>query len=211
MLGSWDEHVDELLYDGEREQRRVDLEAATVVVTNDRILVLTPDGDGSNYRHVERPNVARVSVETDSALRQLFWATVALFLGLGVLIAAVTYDLASLVDGGSPADSDTFGVAESAREIIQTLLTALDLTVLAGGVLLVAIAAAFFVRYVRSRSRRLVIRVSGDDDIVLPVTDEDLEADRTVDLAEAIGPGPTARSEGVGGDPDPIPGSEESG
>lgn len=188
MLGVWSEHVDELLYEGERVKRRVDLEAATIVVTNDRVLVFTEGGDGPNYWTVERPNVARVSVETADSLAPLVWGTIVLFLALGVLLVAMAYDLASIVDGFDV--EDTTGITGGALETVETLLTVLDLTVLAVGVLLALIAAGFFVRYVQSRSRRLLLRVSGDDDISLPITDADLVTDREVDLQEAIAPGP---------------------
>ncbi len=200
MLGTWSEHVDELLYDGERVQCRVDLEAATVVVTNDRVLVFTEDGGGSNYRTVERPNVARVSVETDDAPRQLVWATVVLFLGVGLLLAAATYDLADLV-AGVDVEGAT-GITGGALETVETLLTALDLTVLVAGALVALFSTVFFVRYIASRTRRLVLRISGDDDIALPVSDADLEADRTIALEEAIGPGEPSESVTVETDSD---------
>lgn len=209
MLGSWSEHVDELLYDGERVQRRVDLEAATVVVTNDRVLVLTEDGSGSNYRRVTRPNVARVSIETESALGQLLWATVVLFLGVGLLVVATTYQLAAAVNRF--AGDDATGVTSSALETAETLLTAFDLTILAGGVLLMVVAAVFFARYIRSRSRRLLIRVTDDDDIALPVTDADLEAGRPAALEAAIGPGPMPEGVGTAIDSETMADSDESG
>jgi len=195
MLGSWHEHVDELLYDGERVQRRVDLEAATVVVTNDRVLLLTEDEGGANYRTVERPNVARVSVETEDSLGTLVWATLVLFLAIGVLLVAATYDLTNAVAGFDVEDAT--GVTGGALETVETLLTVFDLTVLAVGGFLLLLAVGLFVQYVRSRTRRLVLRVSGGDDIVLPVTDADLEADRTVALEDAIGPGPVAENESI--------------
>ena len=205
MLGVWSEHVDELLYDGERVKRRVDLEGATFVVTNDRVLVFTEGGDGPNYWTVERPNVARISVETEDSLVPLVWGTIVLFLALGVLLLAMTYDLASIADNFDV--EDTTGIAGGALETVETLLTVFDLTVLAIGLLLLLVAVAFFVQYVRSRSRRLILRVSGDDDISVPVTDDDLEADREIVLQEAIAPGPgpvdsdavvEADAEGVG-------------
>ncbi|WP_211137167.1 ICP22 family protein [Natronorubrum daqingense] len=187
MLGTWSEHVDELLYDGERVRKRVDLESATVVVTNERVLVFTEGGNGSNYTHVDRPNVGRVSVENESELGHLVWGTIVLFLAIGLFLLAATYDLADAVDGVDPGDST--GLAGSVIDVVETLLTVFDLTVFAAGGVVALIGAIFFVRYIRSRSRHLVLRVSGDDDIVLPVTDADIEADRPVDLHEAIGPG----------------------
>lgn len=192
MLGSWSEHVDELLYDGERVRRRVDLEAATVVVTDDRILALTPDTDGETYRTARRPNVTRVSVETESALGQLVWGTVLSLLGIGFVLLATSVDLAGFVDDTLVDTDGPTGLADGALETVETLLTVFDLSILAAGGLLSLLAVLCFARYVRSRERRLVVRRSGREDIALPVTDADLEAGRPVALEDAIGPGPVS-------------------
>ena len=188
MLGNWSEHVDELLDEGERVRHRVDLEGATVVVTNRRVLAFRPDEDGPNYRSVERPNVTRASVETDSAPGRLVWATLCLFPGLGLLLLGTTTDLAALADGYAGTTGDPTGVADAALEGLAVVLTVFDLSIIAAGAVLVVVAVAFFAGYVRSRTRRLVLRVSGREDVSLPVTDADLEAERTVALEEAIGP-----------------------
>ena len=216
MLGTWSEHVDQLLDEGERERHRVDLEEATVVVTNRRVLAFRPGEDGPNYRSVERPNVTRVSVETDSAPGRLVWAMAFLFIGLGLLLIGATTDLAGFVDGYDGATGDPTGVADGALDTVATLLTVFDLSLIAGGGFLLALAAAFLVGYARSRSRRLALRVSGGDDVELPVTDADLEADRTVALEEAIGPN-AEPADDRGGDGDgavdgpPVVESDESG
>ena len=188
MSGAWSDHVDELLYEGERERRRVDLEAATVVVTNHRVLAFA-DGGGTNYRHVDRPNVRRVTVETDGRPRYLVWATALLTLGIGLLAATTRVEPGGLVESVGLEGGDPTGVADGALETVETLLVAFELAVLAGGLLALAVAALYFVRYGRSRSRRLVLRVSGDEDIALPVTDLDLERGRVTELEAAIRPG----------------------
>ena len=188
MLGTWSEHVDELLDERERVRHRVDLEGATVVVTNRRVLAFTPDEDGPNYRSVERPNVTRVSVETDSAPGRLLWAMLFLALGVGLALLATTTDLAGLAERYAGDVGDPTGVADGALEGLTTMLTVFDLSILAAGAFLLVLALALFVGYARSRTRRLVLRVSGDGDVSLPVSDADLEAERTVALEEAIGP-----------------------
>lgn len=188
MGGSWTENVDELLFDGEREQQRVALEAATVVVTNHRVLVFRHGGDGSKYRHADRPNVTRVSVDVESAPGQLLWMTIVLLFGTGLLLVATTTNLAAAVGGVALDGGGLSGIAASALEVVETLLTVFDLSLLAGGVALVLVAAVIFIRYVRSRSRQLVLRISGDDDIQVPVTDADLEAGRPETLENVIGP-----------------------
>ncbi|ADB62502.1 hypothetical protein Htur_3640 [Haloterrigena turkmenica DSM 5511] len=191
MQGTWSDHVDQLLDEREREQHRVDLERATVVVTNRRVLAFTPDEDGPNYRSADRPNVTRVSVETDSAPGRLLWAALFLFLGLGLLLVGTTVDLAGLADDYAGATGDPTGIADAALETLAMILTVFDLSILVGGGLLLALAALWFAGYARSRTRRLALRVSGGDDIFLPVTDADLETGRAVALEEAIGPDST--------------------
>lgn len=188
MLGTWSEHVDQLLDEGERERHRVDLERATVVVTNRRVMAFTPDEEGANYRVVERPNVARVSVETDSAPGRLVWATLSVLFGTGLLLLATATDLAGLAEGAAGSTGDPTGVADAALAALATALTVFDLSILAASGLLLVVGTALFVSYARSRSQRLVLRVSGGDDVALPVTDADLEAGRAVALQEAIRP-----------------------
>ncbi|ELZ21510.1 hypothetical protein C477_05511 [Haloterrigena salina JCM 13891] len=200
MQETWSDHVDQLLDEREREQHRVDLERATVVVTNRRVLAFTPDEDGPNYRSADRPNVTRVSVETDSAPGRLLWASLFLFLGLGLLLISTTVDLAGFADGYAGTTGDPTGIVDAALEALATILTVFDLSILIGGGLLLALAVLFFAGYVRSRWRRLVLRVSGDDDILLPVTDADLEAGRAVTLEEAILPNTSPADGDAGGD-----------
>lgn len=211
MSGTWSEHVDELLFDGERERQRFALEAATVVVTNHRMLVFRAGGDGSNYRHADRPNVTRVSVDVESEPRHLFWMTVALFLGTGLLLVATTTDFAAAVGGVDLGGGGLSGVAATLLGIVETLLVVFDITLIVVGVVLLLVAAVFSARYARSRSRQLVIRISGDDDIAVPVTDADLEAGRPETLEEVIGPEPTPPAAGSAVDDEPTGDTEESG
>ncbi|WP_339105540.1 hypothetical protein [Haloterrigena salinisoli] len=197
MQETWSEHVDQLLDEGERERHRVDLEKATVVVTNRRVLAFTPDVDGPNYRSVERPNVTRVSVETDSAPGRLVWATLFLFLGLGLLLVGTMFDLAALADDYAGNTGDPTGIADGTLETLSTVLTVFDLSILVGGGVLLALAVLFFAAYARSRVQRLALRVSGGDDVLFPVTDADLEAERAVALEEAILPNPAPADGGA--------------
>ncbi|SIR92073.1 hypothetical protein SAMN05421752_10590 [Natronorubrum thiooxidans] len=197
MSGSWSEHVDELLFDGERERQRIALEAATVVVTNHRVLVFWAGGDGPSYRHADRPNVTRVSVDVESEPRRLFWMTVALFLGTGLLLVATTTDFAAAVGGVELGGGGLSGVAATLLGVVETLLVVFDITLIVVGVSLLLVAAVFSARYARSRSRQLVFRISGDDDIAVPVTDADLEAGRPETLEAAIGPESTSDTAGT--------------
>ncbi|QRV17199.1 hypothetical protein JMJ58_10135 [Haloterrigena salifodinae] len=200
MQETWSDHVDQLLDEREREQHRVDLEQAMVVVTNRRVLAFTPDEDGPNYRSADRPNVTRVSVETNSALGRLLWASLFLFLGLSLLMISTTVDLAGFADDYAGTTGDPTGIVDAALEALATILTVFDLSILVGGGLLLVLAVLSFAGYVRSRWQRLALRVSGDDDILLPVTDADLEAGRAVALEEAIHPNTSPADGDAGGD-----------
>ncbi|MCW8173155.1 hypothetical protein D8S78_18615 [Natrialba swarupiae] len=83
----------------------------------------------------------------------------------------------------------------------------MDLAVVATGVLSIGIAAVFALLYVRSRSRRLVIEVRGDDDVELPVTGADDVGTAVVELEEAIRPEPRSVPSGpTGSDRDRLEG-----
>lgn len=215
MTGSWREHVDQLLDDGERVTHRVDLDAATIVVTNRRVLVFTPDLEGSNVHYADRPNVTRASVELNSTPRHLAWATFWIVLGVGIVLLALTTDVPALVDGAPDETGDPTGIVDAAIGTLQTLLTVFELSVLAVGAVLLIVATGCYVRYIRSRTRRLVLRIAGDEDLTLPVTDADIETGRTAVLEETIGPGPAPDDDAVtrvdDATTEPATDSEESG
>ncbi|QLK24404.1 hypothetical protein HYG81_09730 [Natrinema zhouii] len=194
-IAQWSEHADQLCDDGETVERRVDLERATVVVTNRRVMTFVPDADGPEFRHAERPNVGTVSVETDDRLGQLCWGIVAAFVGVGLLEMARTVRFVDFApsfgfrDTGSlPGSNAIANLVDAALSATETALLGLDWGVLLSGVAALAIAAAFGWRYVRSRSRRLVLRVRGEDALEVPVSKADLEAGLIADIETAIRP-----------------------
>lgn len=208
-IDQWSEHVDELCHDGETVERRVDLESATVAVTNYRVLAFAPDADGQDFRHVERPNVGTVSVETDDRLGQLCWGFAAAAVGVGLVEAARAVTLSAYAPTAAPQGVDSLpgGSArpvDAALSALETALLVLDWAVLLSGVAALVAAVALVARYVRSRSRRLVVRVSGGEDLVLPVSRADLEGGLIADLEAAIRPGETLeeRSPAAEGDGD---------
>lgn len=213
MLGSWSEHVDELLYDGEREREHLELENATVVVTNHRVLVFTPENEGKNYRDVERPNITRITMETDSSPRQLFWASVTLLLGVGAFVAAVTYDLSALVENVDETGDPT-GTVDSVLEGLQTILAVLDISILVAGGVLVLLAGLFLARYILSREQLMLMRVSGEEDISITITDTDLAENYPVKIEKAITPGTETESDELliepGPEADPDPGHDRN-
>lgn len=200
---AWTQHVDQLLYDGEAEQHRVTFANATVVVTTQRILVFT-DGNGAAYQQVDRPNVQRVTVDTGGETRHLARAFLpgligSVLLAIGVGLTTIDFVPNSGVDGddvqftddGTGVSVDTMSdVTNALFETVETLLTVFELGMVLLGVLSLAAATVLVGLYARSRTRTAVLRVSGDDDIEVPVRDTDIEDGLVTALKEAIRPGP---------------------
>jgi len=101
-------HADQLCDDGESVERRVDLENATVVVTNRRVMTFVPDADGPEFRHAERPNVGTVSVETVDRFRRLCWGIAAAFVGVGLLEASRAVSFVDYVPASGLQDTGPF-------------------------------------------------------------------------------------------------------
>ncbi|WP_265109256.1 hypothetical protein [Halosolutus halophilus] len=187
----WTDHVDQLLLDGEREVERIELESATVVVTSHRVFAFTPDVDGADFRAVDRPNVRNVTVDGDENRRAAGWTLASGVLGIGLLVTATLVDPTGVVDNiDADGPGPVAGVIDGALRAVETLLAAFELALLGTGFVLLALSLLFGLRYGHSRSRRLVLRIAGDDDLDLPVTDADLEAGAVPSLEEAIGPEP---------------------
>lgn len=164
------DRVDRLLYDGERVVESVALGGDRVVVTSHRLLALTPETDGANFRAVDLPNVEGVRVSTDGTRRYLRWTVRPLVLGLLLLLGG------SLIDLDDPlAGTDTSGAgATGAGGIVSTvssftsLLAVLDEALLAGGAVCLLVVALLLGLYLRSRATSLVVSVAGDDDVRIP-------------------------------------------
>lgn len=199
---AWTQHVDQLLYDGETEQRRVAFANATVVVTSQRVLVFT-DGNGATYQQVDRPNVRRVTVDTGGETRHLVRAVLPAVVG-SVLLAfgaaltridlvpdsGVDGDDVQLTDDGTGVSVDTMSdVTDGLFSTVETLLTVFELGTMLLGVLSLAAATVLVGCYARSRTRTAVLRVSGDDDLEVPVSDADIEDGLVTALKEAVRPG----------------------
>ncbi len=200
----WRDHVDELCHEGEHVDHRTDLADATVAVTNQRVLALRADSSDGTFRHVDRPNVGTVTVETSARLSHLCAGLAAAFVGVGVLEVATNGSGATPVpavdlEGVSvPGPNALARLAESAVAAVETLLVLVEWGVLLVGVAALALAVGLVGSYLRSRSRRLVLRVSGGDDLVVPVGDAKLDDGTVADLERAIRPGSTSTLEGAG-------------
>ena len=190
----WQDHVDELLFAGEREQERLVLESATVVVTTTRVLAFTGAIDGGDYRAIDRPNVRGVRVEPDASSRSAGRALAAGAVGVGLVGASLLVDAGSVVDSLDAGDGPAGDVVDDMLAAVETLLSVFEFALLASGLVALGVGAFGVVRYGRSRSRELVLTVAGDENLVLPVADADLEAGVVPALEAAIGPASTSTS-----------------
>lgn len=190
---AWTDRVEQLCDEGERIEHRADLEAATLAVTNRRLLAFTPDRDGRKFRAVDRPNVGTVTVESTDRLAWLVLSLAAAFVGVGLLEAARVVSLGDLVPDGVPSAPDVAPATDllaAVREGVETATLVLEWGAVALSVTALVLAVVLVAAYVRSRSRRLVIRVSGGADFTVPVTDAAVEDGVVADLEAAIRPEP---------------------
>lgn len=192
-MTGWREQAASRLRNGETIVTTVPVGANGIVVTSQRLMAFTPEGDGPNYRVVERPNVEAVRLETvadDDWLEYVFKG------GLGGLVGVavgLTVDFGSLLAIGSV---DTSGAGQvgvggllAVLERVTTLLGRLDQVFLYGGLLALALGLAALGRYVESREHTLTIAVAGDDPIrvLAPADSEDALArvERSLDGDDA--------------------------
>jgi hypothetical protein len=174
-MASWSHRVDDLLFEGESVTADVACGTATVVVTSHRVLAFTPDRDGANFRQVDRPNVAGVSVGTDGQMPLLLQAGQAGALGAVLLVAGlfVSFDgLVGDVDLSTGGELGIGGILGMVRTMMDVLGMLDDLMRAAGAIaLLTAVALAGAYRWTRERYLR--IEVAGEErDIRLPVPDD---------------------------------------
>ncbi|HKL28059.1 MAG TPA: hypothetical protein VJ898_02210 [Natrialbaceae archaeon] len=175
--------VSDLLYRGETVAESVEVDGNGVVVTSHRVLALTPEGDGPNFRHVDRPNVTGVRVETVGASRWLRRTFQPFVLGLVLLAGGWIVDLDGLTSGLDSTSTETagrtgVGGVVSMAEGLGRALAFFDDALLVGGALCLLLVAAFLGVYAHSRQRRLIVAVAGEEDLSIPV-----ECDRP----EAVG------------------------
>ncbi|NLV07759.1 hypothetical protein [Haloarcula rubripromontorii] len=205
----WVARAESLLYDGEAIEADVRLDRGGVVVTSHRVLVFTPDREGSNYRQVDRPNVEGVDATTSGDWSFLELGVKALVVGIVLVAAGMTVSLDSLVgnvslDSGGAASAVGIGGMLGMLQTMLTLMAQLDDLMRLFGGLALAFAAVVLGVYLWSRDRLLVVRVAGDDDIELAAPDDESVVER---IEAAIVPGtPTSDAEETAQPPDdPLP------
>ena len=195
-IDEWRERVDELCYDGERVERRLDLERATIVVTTQRVLAFDPHTAGPDFRHVDRPNVGTVTVETSHRLAVLCAGIGAAVAGIAAVETATSVGVSSAAPAADlegidplPGSDLVVGFVETVLAAVGMALVALEWGLLLVGVAILVIAVGLVGSYFYSRARLLVVRVSGDDDLEVPVTKTDLADEPVASLEAAIRPG----------------------
>ncbi|QSG13154.1 putative membrane protein [Halapricum desulfuricans] len=193
-MSRWSERIEDLLYEGETVEERLEVGTATVAVTSHRVLAFTPERDGANFQQADRPNVTGVSVESNGDSRFLGYAVRATVYGLVLIVAGLLVPLDSVLsDVAMPESTGQLGIGgvlglfEQIISILRNLGEFMQLT----GALLLLFAIVPFGVYLWSRERSLVVDLAEDDEsISLPAPESDAEA--VVDrLDSAIRPGST--------------------
>ncbi|AEM55923.1 hypothetical protein HISP_01570 [Haloarcula hispanica N601] len=206
----WVARAESLLYDGEVIEADVRLDRGGVVVTSHRVLVFTPDREGSNYRQVDRPNVEGVDVTTSGDWSFLELGVKALVVGVVLVAAGMTVSLDSLVgnvslDSGGAASAVGIGGMLGMLQTMLTLMAQLDDLMRLFGGLALAFAAVVLGVYLWSRDRLLVVRVAGDDDIELTAPDDESVVDRIEAAIVPEAPPADAGSAAQSAPDDPLP------
>lgn len=174
-MSRWFARVDDLLYDGETVESRVDVGEGGVVVTSHRVLAFTPEADGANYRYVDRPNVGGVERTARGNATVLAPAIKAFVVGGFLLAGGQVVSLDGLVGSVdlSGAGATGLGGMLAMVQSLLGLLAVLDEAMTAGGALAVLAGALLVGGYLWTRRQLLVITVTGEDDLELPAADAD--------------------------------------
>lgn len=201
----WADRLEELLYEGEQPVESAAVGEGRLLVTSHRLLAYAP-GAEPRFREVDRPNVVGVTVETRGEVARLRRAVRPAAWGALLAVAGSAVSLDSLlVPVSAPPGTGLGGALATVRSLVA-LLALLDDAMLAVGALLLLVALVPVARYLRGRTRELIVEVAGGADLRLPAADAGEATARRV--RAAVRPGP-ARSPGAGpgdgADPAPAP------
>lgn len=198
--------VEQYLHENESIEQSVKVETATVYVTNQRVLAMTPTIEGKNFQQAERPNVSGVEVGIAED-RSRLWNG-AQYAVMGGLLTPVGF----VVDFGSifgdleldSQGSSQFGAEGliSAADTLITVMTYLSYAIIAIGLVLLAYGVFRIAQYWEDRQQTLELVVAGDgENISLPVPEGPDGADEAqFHLRQALFPGvdhddPTAQDD----------------
>jgi len=185
---SWVDRANELLYDGETIAETVDVGANRVFVTSHRVLAFFPEGEGANFRQVDRPNFEGVTASDESDGGALAKAGVWGFLGVGSVVGGLVVEVGDVVSmpenlqGGAVGGT---GGLVSTFETLVSVLALVDEGVALLGLVLLAVAGGYGYRYANSRQHVVTVDVAGEDDVRL-VVDDDATTDAAATLRQAL-------------------------
>lgn len=166
-MSAWSERVEELLYDGESVESEFPADTATVYVTSHRVLVFTPEGDGENFRQVDRPNVTGVALRSGGETRFRGMGIRAAIYGLLLIVAGLLLPIDSVLgDFGMPTAAGRLGIGGilGLMQSMLDLLRSLDDLLQLFGALLLLFALVPLGVYLWSRDRYLTIETAGEAD-----------------------------------------------
>ncbi|AQL42679.1 hypothetical protein BV210_08130 [Halorientalis sp. IM1011] len=171
----WEDRASERLRDGETIEASVPVGDDGLVVTSQRVFAFTPEGDGANFRSVERPNVERVGTAATSETDWLGRAGKTALAGLAGVALGLTVDFGGLLDlgdiGGQGTSRVGMGGMLAVLRQVSRLLELLDEALLIGGLLALAGALGALGLYLQSRTETVRIAVAGDEDLHVPADD----------------------------------------
>jgi len=176
------ERVDRLTYAGEEPTATLSVRDGILVATTHRLLVYTPDDDGVVLQTVAAPNVTGVG-HTTGGNRRWRPALVAFAVGVAGLLVGQTLSVAppSVASADSPVAG---GGLDAVTETIR-LVGLLDELATVVGVGASLVAAGLLASDGISRKAQVVVRVAGDDPLVVSAGETDAAAVRS--FAASVG------------------------
>lgn len=162
----WDDHLETLLYAGERPHEQITTSETTILVTSHRVLVHTRADDSVPLQTIHRPNLTAAATTYHGPghlLPRFLQAGVvgAFLLGVSLLVtpAAVSFPAVGDVPGVGGVDQ-LLGAASS-------LLAVLETAAFLGGLLAVGVAVLGVGYYLLVRTPVTQLEVAGSEPIVL--------------------------------------------
>lgn len=204
----WSERARERLRTGESVEETIPVGGNGIVVTSQRVLAFTPEGDGPNFRAIERPNIDGATLTHVGGTGWLEYVGKGALAGVLGVALGLTVDFGGMfaLGGVSSRGAGAVGAGGLTRILgtLNSLLGKVDEALLVGGLLALVFALGALGMFIESRTYTLVIEVAGDEDCHVRAPSSADEQD--LRLERALGEdrfAPTDRE-------DPIP-AEESG
>lgn len=178
----WEARASERLRNGEVIEETIPVGENAVVVTSQRLLAFTPDGEGPNYRAVERPNVEGAALRHDGDTEWLEYTAKGAIGGLIAVGIGLTVDFGGMISlqGISTDGAGQVGIGGmlSMLTTITNLMGKVDDALLVGGLLALTFGLGAFGMYIESRTYSLVIDIAGEDDLHVRAPSDAQDQDR---------------------------------